>query len=337
MRVDTSDRLDPVLLTRLGVAAYPRSQLERFHLAQRRRRATITYLTARDDGDRPLGLMPVYLVAPPWEPLADPGAVLDPPVPLAEPKLCLAGSPGSYGNYLLLDPGLHGADATRVATALLEQARAAAGAAGCRSVLLPYLDERQALWLDGYLAGATGTGSCDKSVLPVIWDSFDDYLAWLPQKRRGTVRAERRQFLAGGSEVREEKLADRAAELAPLMARTERRHGREITVEEVEFYLTLRAMNLGDDCLTLVLRTAGRPVAFSLTFRCGETWVLSSWGCDYEASPQWAYFNMAFYEPIERAIRDGCKLIDFGVGVPDAKRFRGCGVERLRSVLLDAA
>jgi predicted N-acyltransferase len=282
-------------------------------------------------------MMPLYVVSPPWEPLADPAAVLDPPVRVTDAKLCLAGSPGTYGNYLVLDSTVHEAQATRVAEALVERARASAVDAGCRLVLLPYLDERQALWLDGYRSGAGGLGACEKSVLPVIWESFDDYVSWLPKKRRLSVRAERQEFLRSGLTVREERLSDRAAELAPLLAQTERRYGRAITDEEAEFYLTLRAMHLGDNCLTLVLSDAGRPVAFSLTFRCGECWVMSSWGCDYDARPRWAYFNLVFYEPIERAIRAGSKMIDFGVGAPQAKRLRGCGVEQLQTMLIDAA
>ena len=334
--IETTGRLDPGLLDRLAVPStrYYDAELERIQLAQLGHGET-TYLLARDGQGRPAGLTPVYTTRPPWHPAVDPGAIFEPPIAAPGPAMCLAGSHGVYANFLTVGASVPRPEAGPVATALVEQARAIARAAGCEHVLLPYLDETQAGWLAGYTESAVAVS--EKAVLPVSWDSFEDYVSWLPGRRRTPVRRERRRFAESGIEVREQRMADVAGVLAPLLAQTEKRYGRDADPRQIEFHYTLLGMALGDDFIALVGYEQGRPVACSLLLKCGNRWISKAWGCDYAvAGDQFLYFNLLFYEPVVRAAGRGIEAIDYGLGGLESKTQRGCAVERLRTLLIDA-
>jgi predicted N-acyltransferase len=340
MRVDNVGRVDADLLDQLGVESptYRLGELERFHVAEHRRGSDISYLVACDEHGIPVGMMPVYIAGPPWEPTVDPASIFDPPAPMGGAKLCLAGSAGAYANFLEVGAAIRGAVAARVATALVEQVLVVARDAGCRHVLLPYLDEAQSLWLHEYDTMATARSVRHKAVLPVDWDSFDDYLGWLPSHRRRRVRHERRVFERSGIDVREARLVDVAAKLAPLLTQTENRYGRDVNREQMEFYLLMLGMHMEGDSFTLVAYRNERPVAFSLALLCSDRWVMRSWGCDYASvGREGFYFNLVYYEPIVRAIERGARLIDFGVGALEAKTLRGCRLEPLWTILVPPA
>lgn len=336
MRVDTVGRVDAGLLERLGGAAtaYQLGELDRHHMAERRRGTDVRYLVARDDQGAPVGMVPVYLAGPPWEPTVDPASVFDPPAPV-DGTLCLAGSAGAYANFLEVGTGVDGAT---VASALVARVLAVAREAGCRQVMLPYLDESQARWLHPFGATATASDVRHRAVLPVEWDSFDGYLNWLPSHRRRRIRHERSVFEHGGLEVREARLVDVAADLAPLLAETENRHGRGVSREQMEFHLLTLGMNLEDHSITLVAHRDRRPVAFTLVLLYGDRWIGRAWGCDYAAIGRdaFCYFNLVYYETIIRAAARGARLVDFGVGALQAKTLRGCRLEPLWTILVMA-
>jgi predicted N-acyltransferase len=333
-RIDTAGRVDAALLAQLGRASigYRLGELERFHIAESRRGSDIRYLIARDDRERAVGLLPVYVAEPPWESTVDPGVIFDPPVDAT--RLCLAGSAGAYANFLEVGA----ADGAPVATTLVEHARLVARDTGCRHVLLPYLDQAHARWLGGYVDDATAQGVRHKAVLDMQWDSFDGYLSGLSPHRRRRVRHERREFERAGIDVREARLVDVAAQLAPLLTQTENRYGHAVTREQMEFYLLMLGMSMEDASLTLVAYDDGRPVAFTVVLLGDEKWFVRAWGCDYTAVERAGhYFNLTYYEPIVRATARGVRLIDFGVGALEAKTLRGCRLEPLWTVLLRSA
>lgn len=340
MHVDNLGTLDADILDRLGVASpsYWYSELERLHVMQVRRGAGPSYVVARDPHGTPVGLLPVYTAPPPWESNLDPAALFDPPVPVGDSRLGLGGSAGGYANYLAVDAAAGGPQAQRIAGALVDRARALAAGAGCRHLLLPYLDQAQWRCIEGYGPAATAVGQHSKAVLPVRWDSFEDYLAWLPRKRQRHVLDERRQFQGSGIRLREEQLLDVATDLAPLLTDTENRYGRGVDLPQIHFYLSFLGMHLDGDCRTLVAYRDERPVAFSLLVLRGDYWIVKAWGCDNASVRSDAlYFNLVYYEPIRRAIAEGARLLDFGVGALKAKTLRGCELEPLRTILLDTA
>ncbi|MEV4534074.1 GNAT family N-acetyltransferase [Asanoa sp. NPDC049518] len=328
MDVEELTRLDDDLLDELGVAStrFYRAELERIQLAQRGH-GTTTYVVARDAAGRAVGMLPVYVTTPPWHPVCNPAALFGSAY-ADGPRLCVAGSYGLYENYFT-------ATDAPVAGALVDRARALARAAGCEQVLLPHLDPPQARWVGAYETAAV---ECDKAVLPVIWGSFEEYVSWLPTRRRTPVRRERRRFRESGVEVRERPMSQVVGELAPLLAATERRYGHAADLRQIEFHYTLLAMELADDFVALVAYLADRPVACSLLLACGDRWISKAWGCDYAAAgDQFLYFNLLFYEPVRLAIERSVSVLDYGTGGLETKTQRGCVRERLRSMLVSAA
>jgi uncharacterized protein len=335
MRVEIVPKVDDDLLRELGVAStrFYGAELERIQLAHMGH-GTTTYVVARDSAGRAVGLAPVYIARPPWHPamdLAAPGAVAD------ETTLCLVGSYGVYANYLTIGASLSDGAAVRVAGALIEQACSVARAAGCRLLMLPYLDPAQARLVEAYEDAAAAVTDRDKAVLPVAWGSFDEYVSWLPARRRTPVRRERRRFQDSGIKVRERRMADVAGEVAPLLAATEQRHGRAADPEQIDFHYTLLGMYLEEDFFALVAYQADRPVACSLLLACGDRWISKAWGRDYAAAGDpFLYFNLLFYEPVSRAIERGIGVLDYGLGGLETKTQRGCAVERLRTLVIAA-
>jgi uncharacterized protein len=339
MRTETLARVPAGLVEEIGVAApaYRLGELERHHAVERRRGSRITYVVARDRAGTALGLLPVYLASRPFEPSLDPDVVFAGRHPVTGPTLCSAGTPGGYANHLAVTPGSGGPEAARVASALIGTAREIASEAGCRHVLVADLDGTQARWLADLDTGATAAATREKAVLGIGWDDFDGYLAALPRKRRWQVRQERRTFAASGIEVRDAPLEDVAAEVAPLLAQTQDRHGAGADPAETELYLAMLAMNPGAETRALVGYRAGTPVAFSVLLRRGDDWAVRAFGRDYAVPDHGQYFNLTYYEPIARAVAAGATSIDFGVGSLAAKRFRGCRLEPLRSLLVPSA
>ncbi len=65
-----------------------------------------------------------------------------------------------------------------------------------------------------------------ETVLPVgLWQSLDDYFAWLPSGRRPRARRERRDFGRSGRTIREVSLPEVVKEIAPLNSALMRKHG----------------------------------------------------------------------------------------------------------------
>ncbi len=340
MRTETLTRVPAEVVDELGVAtpAYRLGELERHHVVQRRRGAAVSYVVARDGTDAAVGLLPVYLSSQPLDPSLDPDVVF----PGGRPPetgstLCTAGTAGGYANHLLLSPALGGPQAARAACALIQTARGLAARAGSPHVLVPDLDATQARWLADLDAVALATATREKGVLPIGWDDFDGYTAALPRKRRWQVRQERRAFAESGIDVCDEPLEDVAAELAPLLAQTQNRHGDAADPAETEFYLAMLAMNPGATTRALVGYRTGKPVAFSVVLVRGDDWAIRAFGRDYATPDHSQYFNLTYYEPIARATAAGAGMIDFGVGSLPAKRFRGCRLEPLRSLCIPSA
>ncbi len=338
LRVEHAAKVDENLLDQLGVPStrFYTGELDRIQLAQRGHGAT-TYVVARDANEHAVGMAPVYVTSTPWHAAVDPAVLFDPSLPVSPSTLGLAGSHGVYANYLSGGARVDDRDAAQVAGVLVEQARAIARAAGCEYVMLPYLDETQARWLEAYWPSAAAVSVCEKAVLPVSWHSFDDYVSCLPTRRRTGVRRERRRLRESGIDVRELRMVDAAGELAPLLVQTEKRYGRDADPRQIEFHYTLLGMHLDEDFTALVAYQRDRPVACSLLLACGNRWISKAWGCDYTAlDDPFLYFNLTFYEPVIRAIERGFEVLDYGLHALDSKTQRGCTVQRLQTILIAA-
>ncbi|MER7169891.1 GNAT family N-acetyltransferase [Streptomyces mesophilus] len=339
MRTEEVDRVSVGLLAELGITAsdHVLGELERHHIVERRRGARITYLVVRSKSGVALGLLPLYRLPRPFDASLAPENIFEGGPATTGSRLCSAGGAGGYRNHLLLKSPIEPACAADAARALISAAREVASAGGCTQLLIPDLDPEQARWLAGFETEALAAATRDKAVLPIAWSDFSEYLAALPRKRRWQVRQERRAFADSGIVIRDEPLSAVAAEVAPLLAQTQRRHGDTADPLEAEFYLAMLAMTPGSEVRALVGYLPGGPVAFSVVHRRGGTWAVRAVGRDYAAPDHSQYFNLTYYEPIARAIAEGATLIDFGTGSLPAKRFRGCSLQPLRSLLIPAS
>ncbi|RDI23119.1 GNAT family N-acetyltransferase [Lentzea flaviverrucosa] len=333
---DGIDDLDPVELDQLAVGspALYRADLARLEMAQLGRGSDVGYLSARTGDGRCAGLVPWYAVHPPFDESVDPVSLFGSPPDVRQ--LLLAGSPGRSVNFLAVGADADEPGRLRVVDQLVDELKLAARALGARFILFPHLTAGQTRLLGPLLPGPIASNSQQKAVLPVRWSSFDEYVSWLPHGRRAAVRSERRRFLQSDVVIREHPLDDVTEEMAPLLAQTESRYGRDLTPDQMELYLATIAAFHGDNASVLAVWRGEQPVAFALLIDGGSTWDVRAWGRDYSLPGDDAlYFNILFYEPIIRAAERGVGLLDFGTGSLRSKALRGCDLEELTTVLLE--
>jgi len=169
------------------------------------------------------------------------------------------------------------------------------------------------------------TATCDL-VLP--GDTFDDYLATLPRKRRTEVRRERRVLTARGVTTRPAALADVFDDLVRLRLNHAARYGRKVSEEKERARLTALVERFGEGHVLVFVATAQSEhdtLAFSVVLdHRGEWYVLDS-GADYDNPLHvLTYFDACYYVPIETAYDRGVGVLHYSLGSWDAKRYRGC-------------
>jgi predicted N-acyltransferase len=156
--------------------------------------------------------------------------------------------------------------------------------------------------------------------------SFDDYLQTFRPKSRWTLRKERKKLAA--SSVTIEPISDiaaRADAMTRFYAATYAKHSPSYLNHPPDFWVRL-SQHLGQRMEVLWAADKGQPVGFSILLKCDkqqEQWLYRI-GRDYAYSDTTPlYFELAFYQPIERAIQSGYKQYWLGPGGYDAKRRRG--------------
>ena len=298
------------------------------------------HIVARDAGGRLVGILPTYLSRGEgsWEwdhfvrYVARDGAE-DPrgwyPLLLGCP------SPG-YQNSLIVHPALSEEDGASVVAALFGGFRRLAGRLGARSASLMYLDEGATAELVPLLGEKDAVlWSGADAAIRVGWQSFEDYLSWLPGKRRKEARREMRKFDAAGFEVSSERLEDCYEEVAPLEGNLKRRHGSELGDAHWVRFFARYAAELGEVSTVYLCRLDGEAVAFSLLSEWGDTVYVRACGFDYERAGRNAeYFNLCYYAPLKRAIDRGASWLHLSMDAYEAKVSRGAKLAPLWSVVL---
>ena len=300
-------------------------------------------LVVRGAGGRLLGVLPTYLSCGEgsWEwdhfvrYIAYDGAE-DPED--WYPLLLGCPSPG-YVNSLIIHPDLTGAERTSVVAALFGGFRELAGHLGARSASLMYLDEASVSDLAPFLGeGDAVLWSGADAEIGVRWPSFQDYLSWLPRKRRKEVRREIRKFEATGFETSAESLAECYGEVAPLAGNLKRRHGSELDDDHWIRFFERYAAQLGDISTAYVCRDGAQAVAFSLHSEWEDTVYVRACGFDYHRAGNNAeYFNLCYYRPLQYAIDNGSSVLHLGMDAYEAKVSRGATLAALWSVVLGPA
>lgn len=155
--------------------------------------------------------------------------------------------------------------------------------------------------------------------------SMDCFLEGLPSTFRGTVRRDRKNFLASGVNVRTENLSEVIDELASLWDMVEVRHGASPNVELRRHMLSAQARALNSCSCVYSCRDAdGRPLAMSLNYLSSDSMSCRLVGIDYErAAASRSYFQAMYYEPIIQSQRHGKKTLYLGPSAMRAKVTRG--------------
>lgn len=238
------------------------------------------------------------------------------------------GTRSGYVNEWLVHPR-EGDRTARVLRPMLKAAVALARRDDCASWAAMWMTSRAAAQLAEALGPAAhlmlGSGSAS---LGASFASFDAYLASLSSSRRHAVRRERARFEASHLQVTEARLSECVRALAQLAAPLQARYGHRHSVAELEEEFSRQAQRLDSCSWVLICRREGRPVGFTLFYRWGDTLYGRAAGFDYqEVAGTAAYFNLAFYLPLEHAIRTGARTLHLGLASWQAKVVRGARLE----------
>ncbi len=167
------------------------------------------------------------------------------------------------------------------------------------------------------------------STLPLDYSDYEDYLRRLPIKRRRDARRYRRKLEAYGATIETwNQVDDRWSQLFDLfgvVANKAADIGRLPTTIEIERLLFQRLDTMGPGAFHVhVLRYQEQVISFLLVLRAGDVSFAKFYGADnHHSRNAYAYFNLHLYE-IERAIADGCRMLDVGVTNYPFKRQMGC-------------
>jgi hypothetical protein len=340
-QVSCLDEVDPVALAAMtqGQSLFVGPAWLRFvetHTAFRPR-----YLLAWDESDRLVAALPAYRSQGGGSTLYDPGTLFARAAPGAGNApgdwhpLLLGGTSAGYTNELVTHPGLTPPQRRRAVIALLRAFEGLLTETGASSAAFLYLTDRALADLRPYLAG-TGQVLLTSAAarLDVRWDTFDEYLAWLPKSRRQTVRADLARFSASGLRWSRGSLSDWADRAGPLLANVQQRYGHHDTAESEIAYLRRQARQL-DEHSTLYLGLRGDAlVSFCHCVSWGDTLYVRSFGVDDRARAGSPYFTLCYYLPIRHAIEHGLRAVDFGIGSYDAKVRRGADLRPRWSVVV---
>jgi predicted N-acyltransferase len=286
-------------------------------------------------GGRLLGALPAYL----WDGIGFAGYDYDPSQLAVDESGAPLPGRGSWFPTLLL--GARNGSTTQLLVGrgqldllapLVAAAQEWAGAEGARSSAFLYLDSEardavERLELSG--AATVALTPETRLALPPDWTTFDDYLATLPQRRRASVRRERRAWREAGAEVVRAKLSDQYEVAGPLLANLHRKYGLPAPASACTAFLREKAEHL-DDRSTVFLCTRGDEIAgFSLYYRSGDRAYAGATGFDYGLISEipFAYFNTVYYEPIPWALETGVRELYFGRQAYATKVARGAALD----------
>lgn len=189
-----------------------------------------------------------------------------------------------------------------------------------------------------------------ESVLSTRWDSFQDYLAWLPRNRRTRARHEMKEFQDSGRKVREYALDEVVNVIAPLNNALMQKYGHDwFSLEKALAIYGRQARYLSPSSSVLLIEEAedSTPAAFALRYRRGSSAYSRVVGFDYSLPNHCDYFYLLMYEPIHTGRESHLSEINLGLGTYEAKIGRGAmpvplysvfvGVRAAMSVAPDAA
>lgn len=185
--------------------------------------------------------------------------------------------------------------------------------------------------------GYKGLPAGPTTILELKWKSFDDYVAGFPSSRfRRCIRRERKEakrlsfeWVEGDSLEKQYFGRPLHCVLMELYNNTHYKHYGRKSILNDSFLSEL--WRVDNPNLRLCIAILGRRiVSFVLMRVFGATSHAFMLGRDYSiADDFYAYFNVAYYEPIIRGIDEGWHAIDYQPGALQAKLKRGWRLENL--------
>lgn len=240
----------------------------------------------------------------------------------------VCGPASGYGWHIGVNPNTSQVEQDRIRTELLDAMEAEADRRGLRLSCVQTLETETSLRALLEERGYLESRNVPIAVLEIPWQSIGEYFAHLPPKQRRECRRERRRNRDSGVVVELEAGPEGDGRFRALLDSNARQHGASGLVYRPELLQEMRA-NMGSDALLLAARKQAAISGVHLVLRHGPTLAAFAIGVDSEVSADdFTYFELGYYSLIEYAIEHGVERIDFGRGMTDIKRRRGCRLVR---------
>jgi predicted N-acyltransferase len=172
----------------------------------------------------------------------------------------------------------------------------------------------------GYARGLLGA----RCVMPLRWQTFDEYLADLTADRRNMVRRDIRAFEASSLRLQiddGDALGGLADELGYLSAKLLEKYGFGFDLERERLSYQRMYMHARAQTKVLTVRDGERMVAFAIFHECDGGLFGGMTGQDYE-HPK-VHFHANYHAPLMYALERGYTAIERGVGSYNMKISRG--------------
>jgi len=169
-----------------------------------------------------------------------------------------------------------------------------------------------------------------KNRLKIKWRSFTGYLsdrATISKKDKETFKYQMNKNRKAGVSIRLLDEPEHEERLYQLLSEHHYRLNKQPFPYTENFIRSLRK-NLGSDAMILVAEKDSEFIGVTILFqRDSEGWATFI-GMDHDLSKNnFTYFNLAYYELIDRAIRTGIKSLNYGGMLYRVKKRRGCTLE----------
>ena len=229
-----------------------------------------------------------------------------------------------YGWHIGVDPGLSSGDAHEARRLVLDAIEAEARRLGLRVSFIHVLgverELKDLLEARGYL----GCRNTPVGVLDVRWNTFDDYLAELPRKRRGEFRRQINRNTEGGTVIEATgRVLGAEDRLLALLDSNARKHGGRPFACGKEFFAELER-NMGAQARVFTARKDGVITGVLVMLERNATAFPVAVGIDPASPNDYTYFRLTYYSLIAHAIQAGTRRIYYGRGMYEVKVRRGC-------------
>ena len=169
-----------------------------------------------------------------------------------------------------------------------------------------------------------------ESILPITWNSFDDYLLSRRKKRRESIRRERRVFQKNGFTTQIGDASSLDDTIVRLQSNLQKKYGHSGDPERLKQGFEQIKTHLAPFVRVYLAQKNEQVVGYALFYEMNKTYYCKQVGFDYaRLGNNFCYFNIGFYEPIIQAIKSGIISIHYGAGAYEAKLGRGCKLNHL--------